>query len=330
MSESLNNFKAKFHNTGMQSKWFENIKKELSVKEIASICSYTERTIRDWQKEKFVMNYESLELLCKHLKTPMPKVDKIYKYAHTSEAGKKGANSLIKKYGKMPIDESDRKKAWEKWWLEVGSKSEIKILQARDIKIPRKSKLLAEFVGIVLGDGSITKYRVGITLNSIDDLEYSKYVRRIIEQLFNVKPKIYFRKNMRVVDIVVGRTNLVSYLLELGLMSGNKIRHQVSVPGWILDNNNYACACVRGLMDTDGSFFTHTYSVGNKLYSYKKITFSSASIPLRQNVFDILAYTGIRAHISTTNVRIDATKDVKRYVKLIGSSNPKHLKRYHK
>lgn len=330
MLESLFNFKAKFPSKGMQSAWLINVKEMLSIKEISLVCSCSERTVRDWQNEKSVMNYEALHLICKYLKLSIPKVDKIYKYAHTSKAGKKGSKSLFKKYGKIPINEIDRKQAWEKWWEDVGSKGGVKILQSKEINIPQKDVQLAEFVGIVLGDGAVSKYRVDITLNSVDDLEYSRYVRKLIKKLFKVEPKAYFRKGMKVVDIVVARTQLVLFLIELGLMIGHKVRHQISIPNWILENNNYANACVRGLMDTDGSFFTHTYTVGSKTYSYKKITFSSASVPLRKNVLDVLASAGITAHISTTNVRIDAVEDVKRYVKIIGTSNPKHLKRYHK
>ncbi len=81
-------------------------------------------------------------------------------------------------------------------------------------------------------------------------------------------------------------------------------------------------------MDTDGTFFKHKYFVKNKMYSYNKISFSSASVPLRNDVLAVLTSAGIKAHISTTNVRIDAVEDVKKYMKFIGSSNPKHLKKH--
>ncbi|MFH1785250.1 MAG: hypothetical protein ABH842_02390 [Candidatus Micrarchaeota archaeon] len=68
---------------------------------------------------------------------------------------------------------------------------------------------LAEFVGILLGDGNIgiykstvngrikTQYRIKITLNSVKDKEYSKYVASLIKIIFGKDPKIRFRKKCR-------------------------------------------------------------------------------------------------------------------------------------
>lgn len=328
MSESLKKFTAKFSKDGGQSEFLDLVRKQMHVSEISRLCAFSERTIRDWQREKFMMDYDALVLLCGHLSIPVPDVVKFDKYGHTSAAGRKGGMAVIKKYGRVPVSERDRQRAWSKRWKTTGAKSNQKILQPKEIHIPKLNADLAEFVGIILGDGSITKYHVAVTLNAVDDLEYSTQVVSLFRKLFKVEPKLYFRKYQRVLDIVAARVELVSFLTQIGLVPGHKVRNQVAIPKWIMENQVYASACVRGLIDTDGTFFRHTYKVKDKIYSYKKISFSSASVPLRNDVLAVLLQFGINVHCSTTNVRIDAVDDVKRYVKLIGTSNPKHLKKY--
>lgn len=328
MPESLKKYNAKFQHKETQSDWLAQVRNQLPIKQIAQLCSFSERTIRDWQREKFLIDYDSVVILCNYLSLPLPDVKKVDKYGHTSAAGKKGGRALIEKYGKVPVRETDRQKAWRHWWETSGARDNVKILQPKKLHIPKINKELAELIGVILGDGSIAKYHVAVTLNSVDDLEYSHYVVSLFEKIFKVLPKVYVRKRTKALDIVVARVNLVSFLIERGLVPGHKVRNQVSIPKWIMENSVYARACVRGLVDTDGTFFKHKYFVKDKMYSYNKISFSSASEPLRSDVLVVLTAAGIKAHCSTTNVRIDAVEDVKKFMKLIGSSNPKHLKKH--
>ena len=110
---------------------------------------------------------------------------------------------------------------------------------------------------------------------------------------------------------------------------GNKIKHQVDIPNWVKRNKSYSIACLRGLVDTDGSVFIHKYKVKNKLYFYKKIGFTSRSAPLRQSVFKILKRIGLKARLSGSyDVRIDSQENVKKYFYLVGSNNQRKLDRF--
>ena len=130
-------------------------------------------------------------------------------------------------------------------------------------------------------------------------------------------------------DVTISRKGLIAYMSSVGLVVGHKVRHQVDIPGWILDNEEYSLACVRGLMDTDGCVFTHRYKVGGKIYKYKKIAFTNKSKPLLNSVYSILKNIGLHPRFSTTfDVRLDSIQDVKSYMKIIGTHNNKHLKRY--
>jgi hypothetical protein len=86
---------------------------------------------------------------------------------------------------------------------------------------------------------------------------------------------------------------------------------------------------VRGLVDTDGSVFDHKYISGGKSYSYKKLQFTSLSRPLARSVYGVLKDIGLNpTFYRGKDVKIENKADMKRYFEVIGSSNPKHLKRY--
>lgn len=330
MSELSNEFRVQFSKKGMQENWILEIRALLPIAEIARLCRCSERTIRDWQREKFFMDYVSLHAVCKHLRIDLPSVQKIPRYAHTSRAGKKGGKEIIRRYGKVAPNEVVRKQKWELWWQKEGKYAKSIIREAKPIFTPRKSEKLAEFVGIMLGDGSIASYHVAVTLNATDDAEYAEFVTECMQTLFKVVPHVYYRKDCNALNIVITRKLLVTYLQSLGLKQGSKVRQQVSIPEWILVDPLYARACVRGLMDTDGSVFKHTYMVKTRSYTYTKLSFTSASVPLREGVQQILQQNGMTVVTSGRNVRIEAKDSVQRYLQCIGTHNPKHLKRSRK
>ncbi len=301
----------------------------VKVSRMSIICDCTERTIRSWRSGKTMMPYDCLALLANEAGVPVPEVTKIGRYAHTSRAGQIGSAVVLKKYGRVPVNEKIRKESWQNWFINGGR---IKVSESftKNIKVPEINEELAEFIGIMLGDGGMTKFQITVTLHRVDDLKYSDFVKKRIKELFGVSPSLYSRKDVNVICVALARRKAVEYLCSLGLVIGNKVKQKICVPSWILENEKYSLACMRGLMDTDGSMYIHRYSVGGKEYRYKKLCFSSASEPLRKDVLFILHRFGSAATCSGTNVRIDSIADVKRYMEVIGTNNPKHLKRYSK
>jgi len=117
-------------------------------------------------------------------------------------------------------------------WENKGKhKKEYKFIGKRkNINKPDLSEELAEFVGIVLGDGSITKYQLTITLNQNEE-QYISFVGNLTEKLFSIKPKIIHRKDQSVKNIVISSKNLVEFLIDdLGLKNGNKVKQNVDIP----------------------------------------------------------------------------------------------------
>ena len=150
-----------------------------------------------------------------------------------------------------------------------------------------------------------------------------------MKELFRVDPSIYHSPKYSVNDIVISRTGLVEHLHSLGLLIGNKIKQNLDIPEWIVSRKEYAIACVRGLVDTDGCLIIHKYKVNGKWYLYKKLSFTTASSPLRSTVYRIFQEVGLTPRIAQNrDVRIDSQADMKKYFEIIGSHNPKHLNKY--
>lgn len=253
-------------------------------------------------------------------------------YWYTKKGASAGGKAIIKKYGKVGGDEMYRKKKWQEWWEKEGRLKPSSITNPLPFKKPRFSKELAEFVGIVLGDGGISKNQITITLNRVTDKEYFKFVQKLTAKLFDIPIGTYSDVRSLARRIVLSRTALVAYLTSssIGLKKGNKVRQQVDIPQWIKENQQYSAACVRGLIDTDGCTIIHRYVSKGKEYCYKKVSFTSRSYPLIQSVSSILSSIGIKHRIAKDkwDVRIEAKKDVEKYFRLVGTHNPKHWKRY--
>ncbi len=195
---------------------------------------------------------------------------------------------------------------------------------------PALSEQLAEFCGIMLGDGGISKYQIHVTLHRNEASEYGKYVSGLIEDLFKVRPAVYFRKESEGIDITLSRIAVVEFLTQqCGLVQGSKTAQAAGIPSWILANQRYRLACMRGLFDTDGSVFNHIYISKGKTYRYKKLGFTNVSNPILYSAHEILSSEGINNRFgSRHDLRIESSISVRKYFERFGSNNPKHLMRY--
>lgn len=139
-----------------------------------------------------------------------------------------------------------------------------------DIVIPKKySKELAEFIGIMLGDGKISHFQVLVTLGN-KELNYANHVCDLMEQLFLVRPKIATRAT-GYHDVYIGSVLLTKWLMTQGLVT-NKVKYQVDVPKWIFSKKVYMKMCLRGFFDTDGSVYKLRHGI--------QLSFTNYSVPL--------------------------------------------------
>ncbi|MDP3042371.1 MAG: LAGLIDADG family homing endonuclease [Candidatus Omnitrophota bacterium] len=201
----------------------------------------------------------------------------------------------------------------------------------KEIKIPPRSVELAKFIGIMLGDGGIrSKYQLTISFNYKTDREFAEYVTRLIKRLFAVEHIISKRKDSLGADIIISSASVIDFLLKQGLKAGNKIKNQVDIPAWIKRNMEFQKACLRGLVDTDGSLYCHRYKVNNKWYNYLKLDFTSCSKPLLRSANAIFSNLGIRTSLKGVHITVSAKAEVNKYLATVGSSNTKFLDRWMK
>lgn len=192
--------------------------------------------------------------------------------------------------------------------------------------LPKPSAQLAEFIGIMLGDGGIhTPWQATISLNWLSDKEYAEYIVDLCIKLFAIKPSVYKRKTRNTAVIRLSNTNVVEHIISLGLHRGNKLQQGLRIPSWIMEKKAYKIACLRGLVDTDGCIYIHKHRIKNKEYKNIGLTFTSYSPELIVQVAEILAELKIMPHITNRHrdVYLYRADAVAKYLELMGTSNPR-------
>lgn len=191
--------------------------------------------------------------------------------------------------------------------------------QNLSVRVPiRYSQALAEFVGILLGDGHLTPTQVTVTLGT-KELAYAVYVANLLEGLVGVKPKIAITKRGDKV-VYIGSTRLVRWFLSMGL-AHNKVFSQVCAPDWCYGNKSFCRAFLRGLIDTDGSIYLMRRRA-------LQISFCNKSKPLLYSARLMLMELGFHpSRVGEKNIYLTRKEDIYKYVTEIGFKNPKHTKR---
>ncbi len=202
-----------------------------------------------------------------------------------------------------------------------------------------KDKNLAELIGILLGDGSIGIYkcktknkismqhRVKITLNSIDDLDYSIFVSNLIQSLFGVIPLKRIRKNEKSLDLLCFNKDIVRFLIDDIGMALSPKWDRAKIPDFCFENNLELFA-LRGYFDTDGCVSI----VNNNGKLYPRLEMKVCPSPMQQQFIDILRKHNFRFgayKIGNGKVRIqmNGLGELKKWSRLVGFSNKKNIKR---
>ena len=315
-----------------QRNFFQNIKiaSKLNSFELSKLCNVSRKTFDDWARAKYTTSYASAIFLSKKFKVSLPQNFKsLEPYWYIKKYARKGALARQKIYGLIGDIETRRKGGVISQQKRRENPEKYRLLGCsvrKSIAPLKKSPELAELFGILLGDGAITNYQIRVTLHSSLDKEYADFVSNLMFVVFGYKPSITKRDN--VVDITLSSVNLVEALEKLGLKRGSKVKNQVAIPNWILENKLYSGACLRGLMDTDGGVYFHNHSVRGKRYVNFGLTFGNHSRPILIGVKKILESYNFQPSVAEQRkIYIYKLSEIKRYFKIIDSSNPKHVNR---
>ena len=264
----------------------------LTWKEISKKLRISEISLRnDLRNEKYSISYDNFLKICK-----LGRIDPQW-------------------YTKFILEIKDRNWGRIKGGQIGGRKKKPNISKIKII-IPEVSENLAEFVGILLGDGSICKinYCIEISLNKESDRLYINYVNNLIFNLFGINPKKIFVKGKKLIKLRVNSKNLFNFLKELKLPVGQASK---SIPHWIIQDKKLLYSTLRGLFDTDGSlYFSSRRCIMN---------FSCYSPKMRKQIYQSLNELEIPVSMIKNNINISSLWKIKKFLAIIGTSNTKNI-----
>ena len=298
----------------------------MSINDLAKICGVSNRTARDWQRGKFTISKNALLLICGKFDLERPNnISYLNDYWYVHKGAQKGALRRAELYGQFGTTKGRRKgglvsqarrKANPDYYCKLGC------IVRNKFNKPILSTELAEFVGILLGDGSISDYQATISLDRTQEIEYARYVCSLIRRLFCYEATKVDCKYKNTVEIKINGINFVNLIKTLGLKKGNKVKNGSSVPNWIKKNEAFSRACVRGLYDTDGGLYTHKHWVNGIRYQNLGWTFTNFSPNLLIFVRDFLNKREFKVkNLKAHYLYLYNLEDIKRYFSLVGSHN---------
>ena len=205
----------------------------------------------------------------------------------------------------------------------------------KGLKLPKEmSEELAEFLGIHLGDGSMSKdyrytYKVTYTCNSAE-VQYAQYITDLFERLFNVRLRIVRDDKSHCVNLYYYSKTLCEFLnTVLGIPYGEKI--DLRIPTLVQSDTKYSAAFIRGVFDTDGCFTTQKYGK----YHYPLVKICTKHKRFANEIMEVLGNLGIPAFITRKmNMRYPAydvvvrNKNVQKFIDIVGSHNIKNIKKW--
>ncbi|MBI2545004.1 MAG: hypothetical protein HYW22_00170 [Candidatus Aenigmarchaeota archaeon] len=193
----------------------------------------------------------------------------------------------------------------------------------KPIKLPEECEELGEFIGIILGDGHLSRKQVEIVLENPAEQHFAIRCSLLAKELFGLTSTIKINSNDNSLKLRVNSLSLVEFLLSKGLFVGDKIKNDVCIPKFVLDNNALLTSCIRGLIDTDGGIFSKDKK-GNRAI----IEFENKTVQLRKDFktgLEKLGFTPSKSGGISNSIRIQKQDEVRRFIKEIGFNNPKNL-----
>ncbi len=199
------------------------------------------------------------------------------------------------------------------------------------------SNNLVELIGIIIGDGYVhkTSNKLIISGSLEDGMYYKYYVAKLLKNIFEITPKLYFQKNKHACYISLESKEAISKLLGVGFSRGQK---NYKIPKKLMKKSAFKLI-LRGVFDTDGSlkFSKQTKSVN--YYPRIQIALSPSefsefiSVMLTNLGFQYGKWTednsrGFNKKGKLTYYHISGKENLEKWMKEIGSSNPVHLTKY--
>lgn len=170
---------------------------------------------------------------------------------------------------------------------------------------------LAEYIGVVLGDGNISKFprteRIIISSNS-DNTGFIKHYAKLTKIIFNKKPTINLVNNENCIRISLYQKEISK---RLNIPAGNRNNLNIKLPSWIYKNKKNLIKLLKGLFEAEGSLSIHLQT-----YTYN-FQFSNKNKSLLKVVENGLKILGYHPEIRKTSIRLRKKIEVEKFKKMI-------------
>ncbi|MFH1358478.1 MAG: LAGLIDADG family homing endonuclease [archaeon] len=311
--------RVKFRKKGDQRKFIDLVKDKLNCTSIRGILRFgidiPYSTLINYHSEHMLLPNDLFEDLCYLSKINIKDLRVAYLESNWGQVrgGEKGIKTTMNRYPRKI-----------KEWRALGSRNSPVIGNLKNIKKPVLNEQLAEFIGIYLGDGTMTNYQIRISGDFRYDKPYYSYLSKLVYGLFGIGVSIKKDKGVNTMNLIISSKRLCDFLnKDYGLNFGHKIRNKTRIPKKILNDKHLALACLRGLIDTDGSI-----SRRGRNGSQFCIQFTSHNKLLLKQVYEIGKRERIFTFIDKTGTGTNNWENIKKYFELIGSSNLRHVVRF--
>ena len=148
-------------------------------------------------------------------------------------------------------------------------------------------------------------------------------VKIVYKKLYNIEPPLL--KRSFACGFEISSKGIREFKNKvLGLTVGTKT-YKAKVPTCIMESRDkeIMCAFLRGLFDTDGCYYFH------KKNKYTVISLYIKSKELINKVCEMIILLGFSPQVCSEGyaIHLNGIPQFRKWIKEIGSSNPKHLKR---
>ncbi len=155
----------------------------------------------------------------------------------------------------------------------------------------------AEFIGVYIGDGCLTKrieknsYEFKFVGNPAKDIPYFKnHISKLASHAVGRKIDAKIMDSGRSIGVYFCSKGLAERFSELGFEGGPKAE-RIRIPDIIMQNECFRTACVRGIFDTDGCFTIKKR--GKSTPYYPVVTFSMKNRAVISQIGEALTMAGI-------------------------------------
>ena len=169
-------------------------------------------------------------------------------------------------------------------------------------------------------------YNINIAGDINKDRDYHvNYLKNKAKEIFDIEANEVIPKRRHERFLTIYSKELVEFFSQMGLIPGHKIKNQITIPDWILKNESYLKACLRGLIDTDGSIFR----MSKRDYNLIRINFTNYNKKLLVDTRNAFIQLGFHPSniINEHQIYLSRQNEISKYLKDIGFSNKKHIDR---